>query len=391
VNFNLRIVFLATFMTTGVAMSNELVTWGEVLGSEIEPQWDSAEHRAFDFWIGEWEMNWRSKPEGEFHFDREGTWTHQRVFPVLGGKAILELAWDRDATADEPSQRGFSIRYYDEKRSRWIMAQNWPGPGNQGYAFLDQLIGFEDNGRLSMYSAIRRPQEDGSYQYGHRQYNFADIRDGAFRWDGSNSYDEGKTWMTWNVVDAGRIRPLDEFGAAGTAWPGYIGGQLCRDEPHGAYDFIEGAWSGTRRKADGSSEPVTLHAGRLLDGCALAMVVNIEGGLSIFSTLSYEPRSGNWVMYTLDNRPGVGHVYFWSPVSGSGATFHHAPALSIDNDRELYVVDENFDADAAQTRLVWQKVESDEIVIENQRRKEQDRSWSTVSTYSFIRNLGDEQ
>lgn len=79
------------------------------------------------------------------------------------------------------------------------------------------------------------------------------------------------------------------------------------------------------------------------------------------------------------------------PGAGSGATFHHVPGFSIDNDLELHIPDENVDVDAAQTRLVWQKVESDGIVIENKQRSEQDRGWSTVSTYSFIRNQGGER
>jgi hypothetical protein len=372
-------------------MANEQKSWGEVLGSEVRPEWDKPDHRAFDFWVGEWEMTWRGKQPDNFHFDESGGVTHQRVFPVLDGKAVLELAWAVDANNEEPSQRGFSIRYYDEKRKRWIMAQNWPGPGNDGYGFLDQLIGFSDYRRLSMFSAIRRPQEDGSYQYGHRRYNFSDIGNNVdglrgFRWDGSNTYDEGATWTTWNVVDAVQIAELDPFGVAGTSWPGYHGGQLCKDEPHGAYDFMEGAWSGSVTKADGTSRALTMHAGRLLDGCAVAVVVNIEDGRKILSTLAYVPKENRWVMFTLDNRPGIGHVYFWSPVAGEGATFHHGPALTIDNDQELYVLDENFDEAAADIRLVWQEAGPDEIVIENQQHPAQDQGWRTVSTYTFKRN-----
>ncbi len=389
-NMILKFGFLALFIiASGASMANDSTTWGEALGTEIAPEWDRAEHRAFDFWIGEWEMTWRSKPQDAFHFDKDGSATRQRVFPILGGKALLELAWAREANDEEPSQRGFSIRYYDEAREKWVMAQNWPGPNNPGYAFLDQLIGFRDFNRLSMFSAIRRPQEDGSYQYGHRRYNFADIKEGSFRWDGSNTYDNGTSWTTWNVVDAVRLRPLDAFGPAGTPWPGYRGGHLCTEEPHGAYDLIEGSWSGNLVES-GESQAISMQAGRLLDGCAVALVVNVEDGRQVFSTLSFEPRSGNWVMFTLDNRPGVGHGYFWSPVPGTGAVFHHAPALSIKNDQDLYVLDENFDENAALTRLVWLKVASGEIVIERQGRPSEDEHWETSSTYSLEKVGGEE-
>ena len=270
------------------------------------------------------------------------------------------------------------------------MAQNWPNAANDGYGFLDQLMGFKDYRRLSMFSATRSPQPDGSFREGHRRYNFADIginENGlrGFRWDGSNSYDEGKTWLTWNVVDAVQLAELYPFGPAGEAWPGYHGGNLCTSEPHGAYNFMEGAWSGRQSKSDGSEQSLTMHAGRLLDGCAVAVVVNLEDGRKIFSTLSYVTQREKWIMFTLDNRPGVGHAYFWSPVAGQGAEFHHGPGLAIANDQELYVTDENFDEEAAESRLVWQTLESDRIVIENQQRTADDREWKTASTYTFER------
>jgi len=369
--------------------NDEQITWGDALVSEIRGEWNTPENRAFDFWIGEWEMNWRDRVDGQFRYSDEGEWTRQRVFPILGGKALVELAWDRDANADQPSGRGFSIRYFDPSRNRWVMAQNWPGPDNDGFAFLDQLIGFEDNGRLSMYSAIRRPQPDGSFQFGHRQYNFADIREGAFRWDGSNSYDEGKSWQTWNVVDAGRIRPLDDFGPAGSAWPGYLGGQLCRGEPHGAFDVLEGAWSGKVFYADGRILPVSLFAGRFLDGCGLASVMSVEGGVSVFTATAYAPKLEQWVTYTLDDQPGTRHRYYWSPTASQGAVFNEAPALAIENEFELYVLPENFDEAAARTRRIWNEMGPDDIVIEDQARSSTDENWTTAATYTFERNEGD--
>lgn len=84
-------------------------------------------------------MNWRSRPEGEFYHELDGSWMRHRVFPILDGKALVELAWDRDAPM-EPGQRGFSIRYFDDSADRWVMSQNWPGPGNPGSAFVDQLV-----------------------------------------------------------------------------------------------------------------------------------------------------------------------------------------------------------------------------------------------------------
>ncbi|MEO1137700.1 MAG: hypothetical protein AAFW68_14040, partial [Pseudomonadota bacterium] len=162
-------------------------SWAEALGADIAAPYDAPQHRAFDFWIGEWEANWRGRPQGEFYHQKEGSWTRQRVFPVLNGKALIELAWARD-NPNEASQRGFSIRYFDPARARWVMAQNWPSAGGQGSAFTDQLIGEEHLGRLTMYSITQRPGADGELVTQHRRYNFTDVRPGtSFRWDGSNT------------------------------------------------------------------------------------------------------------------------------------------------------------------------------------------------------------
>ena len=81
-------------------------TWGDAIGAKITDRYSGEEHRAFDFWIGEYEMNWRAPVQGQFEHQAEGSWTHQRVFPILGGKALVELAWARD-NPEQPSQRGF--------------------------------------------------------------------------------------------------------------------------------------------------------------------------------------------------------------------------------------------------------------------------------------------
>ena len=236
----------ATACTAATETSAQTETeflWSDALKSEISDAWQSPEHRAFDFWIGEWEMNWRQRPEGEFYHQKEGSWTRQRVFPILGGKALVELAWARD-NPEEASQRGFSIRYFDPAREHWVMAQNWPNQNNTGTAFLDQLIGKEHHGRLTMYSATRRPQPDGETTVQHRRYNFADIQEDTFRWDGSNTSDKGVTWTTWSVVDAHKKRDLDAFKPAGSAIPGVHQENLCTEAPHGGFDSLQGVWGG---------------------------------------------------------------------------------------------------------------------------------------------------
>ena len=56
---NLKIVLIFLLMYAGAAMADQTKTWGDALGSEIQPEWDTPEHRAFDFWVGEWDLSWK--------------------------------------------------------------------------------------------------------------------------------------------------------------------------------------------------------------------------------------------------------------------------------------------------------------------------------------------
>lgn len=366
------------------AENDGALSWADVLGAEIRDPYRGDEHRAFDFWIGEWEANWRAPVEGAFEHEADGSWTRQRVFPILGGKALMELAWARD-NPDEPSQRGFSIRYYDEGNERWVMAQNWPNESNNGGAFLDQLVGRDHLGRLTMYSASTRPTPDGTFTSEHRRYNFTDIRPGkSFRWDGSNSADKGATWRTWYVVDFLRDRDLDGYGAAGTSFPGVHKQVLCTDEPHGAYDILQGVWEGAANDADGAVSIARFSAGVLLDGCGVAAVLENEG-VRTFMTFARHPRLDYWVSYRLDDQPGTAHAYFVSNVAGEGSVFEETAAATIKEDQTPFIVEQEFDVGAALRRTVWVSLSDEEIRFRDELRESVDVEWQLVAEYLLTR------
>ncbi|MDJ0709589.1 MAG: hypothetical protein QNJ14_04325 [Woeseiaceae bacterium] len=359
-------------------------SWAETLGAEISAPFDTPEHRAFDFWIGEWEMVWRPPVEGQLKHSPEGSWTRQRVFPILGGKALVELAWARD-NPEQPSQRGFSIRYYDPERERWIMAQNWPNATNNGSAFVDQLIGDKHHGRLTMYSAVRRPNPDGEPTTEHRRYNFSDIRAGTgFRWDGSNTADLGATWYTWYVVDAYRKRDLDAFRPAGSAFPNVHEQSLCASEPHGAYDGLQGRWHGTATVSDGKTVGASFDAGLVLDGCGIAGVLSTDGART-FLAMGYFERATSWVTYRLSDVPGAPHAYFVSRDAGSGATFTEAQGLTIKDEFALFAIPENFSTEGALRRTVWTEISKDRIVLRDDSRADAASPWETIRVYDLAR------
>ena len=367
------------------ALSNDPTrSWADALDVRIDDKWMGEAHRGFDFWIGEWGMHWRGQPAGEFYHQAQGSWTHQRVFPILGGKAIVELAWARD-NPEDPSQRGFSIRYFDTAKDRWVMAQSWPNQNNNGSAFLDQLIGGEYHGRMTVYSAQQRPDADGELQLEHRRYNFADIKPGvSFRWDGSNTRDKGATWYTWYIVDAHRRRDLDPFHAAGTPFPGVHNKNICTAEPHGAYENLEGSWVGTATRADGGVSDATFDAGQLLDGCAVAGALDADG-VKTFITFAYHDRLQRWTNYRLDDKPGSTHTYFVSREPGEGAVFTEAESLVIKDEFTLFATEENLSATNALRRTVWDTIAADRLDFRDEARAHAGDEWETVAAYQLER------
>lgn len=375
---------MALSVVFSLSVTAQDASWADIFESDISPEYASKEHRAFDFWIGEWNMNWRQRPLEEFYHAAEGNWMHHRVFPILGGKAIIELAWDRDKP-DTPSQRGFSVRYYDPARESWVMAQNWPNQSGNGLAFLDQLIGKEHLGRLTMYSVSPRRQADGTVVNEHRRYNFADIRPGvSFRWDGSNTPDKGATWYTWTIVDAHWIRDLDPYSSAGASWPGQHQDLLCDGGPHGSFDSLEGFWQGTRSDASGNSDPVKFAAGRLLDGCGVAAVLQ-EPEKRTFMTFGYADRYESWVTYRLDDTPGTTHAYRVSPAGGEGAVFEEAAALPIVDEFTPYYLSDSFRPTNALRRTVWGSIEEGRIEFREEQRARETDDWQMLYSYELRR------
>lgn len=378
------ITALALSLAAAPAFAQEtVVDWGEILGSEIAAPYDAPEHRAFDFWAGHWQADWQSRADGALDFESDGSFTRQRVFPALDGKVLIELAEPFVVDESEPGGRGFSIRYYIEDEDRWVMAQHWPQPGFAGIALADQLTGSFDHGRIELYSIRPRPNADGSL--GLRRYVFSDIHDETFRWDGSNSDDDGATWLTWNVVPFTRLdEPLD-LTTAEYDWPNYQFGQLCTEEPHRQLDGLRGAWDGTVTTVDGRTSPATFTAGRLLDGCAVGTVIfEPASGYRLLSMFSYTEALSHWVEFRLDNQPGTRHSY---RINGAADArdFTDAPLLTIASRTEQYFASERFDASAGLSRTVIETLTESELVLLDQLRSAPDAEWETMKRYAFSR------
>lgn len=340
----------------------EVRDWDDVLDTEIGAEW-TGPHREYDFWIGEWDANWRGREEGGLHHVAEGRHQRHLVFPVLGGKAIIELAEPMDQPAGEARGRGFSIRYYDDTRDRWVMAQHWPNPGFDGAGFLDQLTGRSDHGRIIVYSSALQQTSDARHPT-IRRYQFSDIAGDRFRWDGANTSDNGDSWTTWMVVDFDRTGPQPDLPATSEAFPGQDEDLLCTGTPHGALDGLEGVWTGTALSPDSTTEPARLTGTRLLDGCGVLVVFERpESGYRSFTFWSYSPLFQRWFALYLNNQRGEGHRYYAGVNAAEGEWFGALPGAAIADETTPYIGNAAGDTSGASARIGWTTLEDDHVVF----------------------------
>ena len=360
--------------------------WDDVLGTEITEEWQSPVHRQYDFWLGEWDANWRAREEDGLDHVEDGTHTHQLVIPVLDGKAVMELMVPSELTPGVPQWRGFSLRYYDEENDRWIMAQHWPGPQNDGVAFLDQLTGTERFGRIAVYSPdLRRTTQDGEPQI--RRYTFSDIREDAFRWDGANTADRGTSWFTWMAVDFRRLDAEVDMPPASEPLPGYNEGLLCSDEPHGALDGVIGTWSGTATSPDGSEEAARITAGQMLDGCGVMVAFERpESGYRSLTFWSWSPQLERWFALYLNNQPGQGHRYYSAATAREGTSFNLNPGVAIVDAETPYINHAQDDLTDSLQRIRWLEISETELVFRVDYRISEISEWQMSREYRVERD-----
>jgi len=361
--------------------------WDDVLGTTIAEEWQAPIHRQYDFWVGEWDANWRGRDADGLDHVEDGSHTHQFVFPILDGKAIMELAMPGELTPGVGQGHGFSLRYYDEVNERWIMAQHWPAPQFDGVAFLDQLTGVERFGRIMVYSPdLRRSTPDGAPQI--RRYTFSDIRENAFRWDGANSTDRGTSWVTWMAVDFRELDPEVDLPSASEPLPGYQEGLLCTDGAHRALDGLIGIWSGTAVSGDGSVEPARLTAGRMLDGCGIAVAFERpEAGYRAVTFWSWSPVVERWFALYLNNQPGQGHRYYSAQSAGEGVAFNLHPGVNIVDGETPYITNARDDISGSLQRFEWTSIDSEQIVFRVETRESEIAPWQLRREYRMAREL----
>ncbi len=348
------------------------------IDTEIKEQWRDPIYRAYDFWIGSWENNWRFyRPNEFFHMDQGAQFQHW-VFPALDGKALIEMAANKAPAAGAGLNYGFSLRYYDPGKDRWVMAQHWPGAVPRP-AFTSQLQGFKRHGRLQVFFSALTGNEDEKRT---TRYTFSDIRPGAFRWDGAGTTD-GRTWQQGSIAEFVRMQENIPWSAAGEGFLTYTDGSACPADEHRAFDFLDGNWEGSVTLADGKNSPASLSGYKVLDGCAVISFLNYRDGdrsLTVFEGRGYSDERKDWVVVSLDNQMGTTHTYEVGALAGNKASFYRDDRFLIVSELDPMTPPDSIEIDPASAlqRTVWTEISGSRIRFERQGRPSQNEDWQSV-------------
>lgn len=262
------------------------------------------EARQFDFWVGAWDVNLRVRQD-------DGSWLDQhraaaRIYPILGGKAILEL-WSEDQPA---GIKGFSLRHFDGGRGEWVLWLNWPGQDRSGSS---SLTGAFHHGRGEFFA--RRTNADGEEMLS--RYTFSDITDESLRWDDAYSTDDGLTWTHSWIMEFSRTAPRASLAAEGGDAHTYHDGSRCQDPRFRAYEFLAGQRTGAVEA--GGQGTVTITGHRILDGCAVLTFAGPDGDPGRawgFSHITWNTYAQRYELMTLTSQASTPVRMFYSRDDG---------------------------------------------------------------------------
>jgi len=245
------------------------------------------EARAFDFWLGSWDVLNRNRSPDGVEFQETGGAT-DLVYPVVGGCGVVEH-WQGHAFSRFID--GFSVRSWDPGAREWLLVLLWPISGEPSFG---ELRGGFRHGRGEF--SFERVGPDGEPVL--TRYTFSDVAPDSLRWENATSHDGGRTWSGNWIMEFTRRPPL-----ADGLWNGpSMTTRRCPGDEHRRFDRLLGEWAGSRADAGGESVPVTVELVSILEGCAV-----LERGRSpgrtweAFRVRAFEPGAGRWVEYALDS------------------------------------------------------------------------------------------
>lgn len=310
-------------------------------------------YRDFDFWIGEWDVLNRNRPDTESRWYDTGLAT-DRVYPIAAGCGIVEH-WRGDAYGE--FIEGFSLRSFNPNSGQWELALLWPSDGQPRFGVLTG--GFRHN-RGEFFSRGITPAGDTTFT----RFTFSDITPETVRWQDGTSADGGRSWSSTWIMEFTRRDPLYQGpllnGPAVTTI-------RCPGAEHRTLDFLIGEWRGS------SPENATPETGHdvlsaihpILDGCGImerTQAIGADSAWEVFRVRAYEPARNRWIEYRLDTRyPWLQRLEAALPAEGEPWVFM-APGterreadlrvtLTRTTDGRISWTEERWDAEASQWRL----------------------------------------
>lgn len=290
------------------------------------------EQNAFDFWIGNWEVIWKTWV-GADNYEPTHISRH-RVFAALDGKALIELAYE-DSVIQESKVAGFSIRYFDEHLQKWVMFQSWPGSNSTNFSSLQ---GTHHHKRIQLYKDGVTHREFRGHPVGTayiNRYTFSDAHKELFRWESSISLDSMASWSTLTIAEGQRLADFSKVIDQNGEW--YTQGDRfnCDDSLMAPLEPYLGEWTGEITYWIGKKKN-TYQVDRVLKpflgGCAaLGYQVNYVGEevKKEIIFVSYLTASDQWIFYTLNDRMGESHKTFFAGEMRDEVTFVKKDTLGV--------------------------------------------------------------
>jgi hypothetical protein len=308
------------------------------------------EYRQFDFWIGEWDILNRNRPEEEARWYDTGSAT-ARVYPVVFGCGIVEH-WRGQAYGE--FQVGLSFQAFNPQLGQWDMVLLWPNTGQPRFGEL--AGGFRLN-RGEFYS--RGLSETGDTTI--TRFTFSDIGSDALRWQDGLSTDGGRSWASGWIQEFSRREPLYQ----GPLLNGPSVTTLrCPGPEFRGMDFLIGEWEGSTAADTVETEGMGLLAdvAPILEGCGMMERISAIGQNSaweVFRVRAFEPARNSWVEYRLDSRwPILQRLE--AAVSPAGAPWVFQVTMNRGVDGRVTWEEERYNAETSQ----W---EASPMVIYSQR------------------------
>ena len=328
----------------------------EVVGrhGELPPQ-----AREFDFWLGEWDVNLRIRKDGEW--PESTVMARTEIYSILDGKAVLEL-WDSKPI------KGFSLRYFDTSRGKWLLWLNWPGENSSGSSGLS---GSFRHGRGDFYS--ERPGQDGGTVIS--RYSFNDITPTSLRWDDAFSSDGGETWRhQWRMEFSRTAQRATLPTSGGPAHTQGEGGR-CDLPQFRRFEALSGVHEGTVRTISDEGETET--AARLvgypvLGGCATLALLSTERDgrpFESFHQLTWNTYASVFEETVLDSAAESSMAVFFGPDATGILPLMRRPT---------------FGEEVPPERRSW-RIEDDRIELEVAVPAQTQGEWLVISTATFQR------